>query len=114
MHNYKKGAALAAQGFLYAKNSLAVAVIAATGLVWMEPSHAFRFGSEDGISGSLDSNLGVGFAQRLDSPDCHILGGDSGGCNNSINTGLSQFYNLDKGNGYANADIVYRRVGRES
>ncbi|KGE67613.1 MULTISPECIES: DUF1302 domain-containing protein [Pseudomonas] len=107
MHNKNKGAALAAPGFSRTKNSLALAVMAASSLVWMEPSHAFRFGSEEGISGSLDSSLSYGFAQRLESRDCHILGGDSGGCNNGADTELGQFYNLSKGNGYANADINY-------
>lgn len=107
MHNKNKGAALAAPGFPRVKNSLALAVLAASGLVWMEPSHAFRFGSEDGISGSLDSTVSYGMASRMESRDCHLLGGDSGGCNNGTNTGLGKFYNLSKGNGYANADINY-------
>jgi hypothetical protein len=62
MHNNNKGAAFAAPGFPRAKNSLALAVMAASSLLWMEPSHAFRFGSEEGISGSFDSTLSYGFA----------------------------------------------------
>ena len=104
MHNNNKGAAFAAPGFPRAKNSLAPAVMAASSLLWMEPSHAFRFGSEEGISGSFDSTLSYGFAQRLESRDCHILGGDSGGCNEGTNTELGQFYNLGRGNGYVNKD----------
>jgi hypothetical protein len=104
MHNNNKGAAFAAPGFPRAKNSLALAVMAASSLLWMEPSHAFRFGSEEGISGSFDSTLSYGFAQRLESRDCHILGGDSGGCNEGTNTELGQFYNLGRGNGYVNKD----------
>ena len=104
MHNNNKCAAFAAPGFPRAKNSLALAVMAASSLLWMEPSHAFRFGSEEGISGSFDSTLSYGFAQRLESRDCHILGGDSGGCNEGTNTELGQFYNLGRGNGYVNKD----------
>lgn len=107
MHNNNKGAAFAAPGFPRAKNSLALAVMAASSLLWMEPSHAFRFGSEEGISGSFDSTLSYGFAQRLESRDCHILGGDSGGCNEGTNTELGQFYNLGRGNGYVNKDINF-------
>lgn len=108
MHNNKKGAAQAAPGFARAKsNRLTLAVMAASSLLWMDASHAMRFGSEDGISGSFDSTLSYGFASRLQSPDCHLLGGDSGGCNDGTSTGLGQFYNLSRGNGYANADINY-------
>ncbi|MCY1277494.1 hypothetical protein D9M68_346610 [compost metagenome] len=107
MNYNKKGAAWTAPGVPCARNKLAVALIAATSLLWMQPSHAFRFGSEEGISGSFDSTLSYGFATRLESPDCHIVGGDSGGCNDGSNTELGQFYNLSRGNGYANADISF-------
>ena len=90
-----------------ARNTLALAVMAASSLLWTPASHAFVFGSEDGVSGSFDSTLSYGFATRLESPDCHLVGGDSGGCNNGSNTGLGHYYNLSRGNGYANADINY-------
>ncbi|MFV3308134.1 DUF1302 family protein [Pseudomonas sp. NY15181] len=107
MHDNNKGAAPTAPGASCARNNLAVAVMAASALLWAQPSHAFRFGSEEGISGSFDSTLSYGFAQRLQSPDCNLLGGDNGGCNNGSNTELGRYYNLSKGNGYANADINY-------
>ena len=105
MHNNNKAAAQAASGFVRVNNRLALAVMAASSLIWMEPSHAMRFGSEDGISGSFDSTLTYGMSTRLQSPDCHIIGGDSGGCNDGADTELSNYYNLTKGNGYANSDI---------
>lgn len=83
---------------------LALAVGLASGLA-AQPSHAVLFGSEDGLSGSFDSTLSYGFATRLQSPDCHLLGGDNGGCNNGNGNDLSRYYTLSRGNGYANADI---------
>lgn len=107
MHNKNKGAAPAVPGLPRVKNNLTLVMMATCGLVWSASSHAFRFGSDAGISGSLDSSLSYGFAQRLESSDCHILGGDSGGCNNGTQTQTGRYYNLSKGNGYANADISY-------
>ncbi|HFF2131827.1 TPA: DUF1302 domain-containing protein [Pseudomonas aeruginosa] len=107
MHNNNKAAAQAASGFVRVNNRLTLAVMAASSLLWMGPSHAMRFGSEDGISGSFDSTLTYGMSTRLQSPDCHIIGGDSGGCNDGADTELSNYYNLTKGNGYANSDINY-------
>lgn len=107
MNNNKKGAAQSAPASPCARNILTVAVASATLLIWSQPSHAFRFGSEEGVSGSFDSNLSYGFASRLESPSCHLLGGDSGGCNDGTRTELGRYYNLERGNGYANADISY-------
>ena len=107
MNDNKKSRAAAPDGLPSARNLLGLAVMAASGLLWMQPSHAFMFGSEEGLSGSFDSTLGYGLATRLESPNCHLVGGDSGGCNDGTNTGLGQYYNLAKGNGYANADINY-------
>lgn len=89
------------------RNTLALSIALASGLLWTQPSYAILFGSEDGISGSFDSTLSYGFATRLQSPDCHLLGGDSGGCNPGTNNELGRYYNLSRGNGYANADINY-------
>lgn len=107
MFKIKKSGAIAPQRFPHACSSLTIGMMAVSTLMWAQPSHAFRFGSEDGISGSFDSSLSYGFATRMDSPDCKLLGGDSGGCNNGTSTGLGNYYNLTKGNGYANADINY-------
>ncbi|MDD2058459.1 DUF1302 domain-containing protein [Pseudomonas putida] len=96
MHNNKKGAASAAPGFARAKNHLALAVMAASSLMWMSDSHAMRFGSDDGLSGSFDSTLSYGMSSRMQSRDCHLLGGDSGGCNDGTSTGLGNYYNLSK------------------
>ncbi|QVM93752.1 DUF1302 domain-containing protein [Pseudomonas entomophila] len=81
--------------------------LAAFGLLGAQPCQAFTFGSEDGVSGSFDSTLSYGFASRLQSPDCHVLGNDNGGCNTGTNNELGRYYNLERGNGYANADINY-------
>ncbi|MDF5816598.1 DUF1302 family protein [Pseudomonas aeruginosa] len=70
-------AALQAKPCLH--NPLALSIALASGLLWTQPSYAVLFGSEEGISGSFDSTLSYGFATRLQSPDCHLLGGDSGG-----------------------------------
>lgn len=107
MNNNDKCGAPAPQGMLRACNTSTLALLAASGLLWAQPGQAFVFGSDEGVSGSFDSTLSYGFAQRLQSPDCKLLGGDSGGCNNGSNTELGQYYNLAKGNGYANADINY-------
>ncbi|MDF5996132.1 DUF1302 family protein [Pseudomonas aeruginosa] len=98
-------AALQAKPCLH--NPLALSIALASGLLWTQPSYAVLFGSEEGISGSFDSTLSYGFATRLQSPDCHLLGGDSGGCNPGTNNELGRYYNLSRGNGYANADINY-------
>lgn len=89
------------------RKTLALAVAIASGLTWAPPSFAVLFGSADGISGSFDSTLSYGFASRLQSPDCHLLGSDNGGCNTGSNTELGRYYNPARGNGYANADINY-------
>ncbi|MDH4561799.1 DUF1302 domain-containing protein [Pseudomonas sp. BN411] len=107
MNNNKKCGAPALQGTPCARNLLTLAVMTASGLLWTPQGHAFTFGSDDGVSGSFDSTLSYGFATRLESPDCHLLGGDSGGCNNGTSNELGRFYNLSRGNGYANADINY-------
>jgi hypothetical protein len=77
--------------------------------VWTAPSAAFRFGSDDGsgISGSLDSTISFGLTTRLRSPDCLIIGNDSGGCNNGTNNELHSLSQLQPGGGYANADFNY-------
>lgn len=87
-----------------APSIVAVSVAAAC---WAPESHAFRFGSEEGLSGSFDSTISFGLAQRLQSSSCRILGNDSGGCNNGTNNELSRVYNLDALTGYANADFNY-------
>ena len=72
------------------------------------PAQAFQFGSEaSGLSGSFDSTLSYGFVRRTKSPDCTILGNDTGGCNRGTNNALSPNYNLAAGTGYANADFNY-------
>ncbi|BAN48071.1 DUF1302 domain-containing protein [Metapseudomonas resinovorans] len=103
----KQCAAPAAQGTPCARNLLTLAMLAASGVLWSQPGQAFTFGSEDGLSGSFDSTLSYGFATRLESPDCRLLGGDNGGCNNGTSNELGRYYNLGRGNGYANADINY-------
>lgn len=108
MHENNKGAAPTAPGSLRPKKILAVAGLAMGGVLWMDASQAMRFGSEEsGVSGSFDSTLSVGFSSRLESPDCHLLGNDSGGCNTGANTGLGKYYNPASGTGYANADINF-------
>lgn len=87
-----------------APSILAVSVAAAC---WSPASHAFRFGSEAGLSGSFDSTVSYGVISRLQSAGCKTLGNDSGGCNNGTNNELSQVYNLAAGTGYANADFNY-------
>ncbi len=89
---------------VFAPSILAVSVAAAC---WAPESHAFRFGSEEGLSGSLDSTISFGVASRLESPSCSIISNDSGGCNNGTDNALSRVYNLDAGTGYANADFNY-------
>lgn len=81
--------------------------LAVVGLLGAQPCQALTFGGEDGLSGSFDSTLSYGFASRLQSPDCHLLGSDNGGCNTGTGNELSRYYNLERGNGYANADINY-------
>ncbi|MFD2640974.1 DUF1302 domain-containing protein [Pseudomonas japonica] len=81
--------------------------LAAAGLLGAQPCQALTFGDEDGLSGSFDSTLSYGFASRLQSPDCHLLGSNNGGCNTGTGNALSRYYNLERGNGYANADINY-------
>lgn len=104
--NHKCGAT-APQRVPFARRTSALAVMAASSVLWAQSSHAFMFGSEGGISGSFDSTLSYGLSTRLQAPDCQLLGGDSGGCNNGANTELGHYYNVSKGNGYANADIAY-------
>jgi hypothetical protein len=87
-----------------APSILAVSIAAAC---WSPTSHAFRFGSEEGISGSFDSTVSYGVMSRLQSAGCKTVGNDNGGCNNGTNNELSQVYNLDNGLGYANADFNY-------
>lgn len=84
-----------------APSILAVSVAAAC---WAPESHAFRFGSEEGLSGSLDSTISFGVASRLQSRSCSIIGNDSGGCNNTTN---NELHTKQAGNGYANADFNY-------
>lgn len=107
MNKNDKCGAQAPQGMLRARNTSTLALLAASGLLWAQPGQAFVFGSEAGVSGSFDSTLSYGFATRLQSPDCNLVGSDSGGCNNGVNTELGRYYNLSRGNGYANADINY-------
>lgn len=105
--NNKSCGAIAPQGVPSARNACVLAVTLAINLAWMPSSHAVMFGSEAGISGSFDSTVSVGFASRLQSPDCHIVGNDSGGCNTGTGNELARYYNPGRGNGYANADINY-------
>lgn len=84
------------------------AIVAAATTLWSLPAQAFRFGSDtEGLSGSFDSTISFGVIKRLQSPDCRILGNDSGGCNNTTNNALSNVYNLGAFTGYANADFNY-------
>ncbi|WP_271103117.1 DUF1302 domain-containing protein [Pseudomonas tohonis] len=106
MHTHIPCGAPALQAPARPRHALALAVAIASGLV-AQPSHAILFGSEDGLSGSFDSTLSYGFATRLQAPDCHLLGNDSGGCNTGTGNDLGRYYNLAQGNGYANADINY-------
>jgi hypothetical protein len=107
MHNNKHSAVTTAVAKSMAKTRLTLALMAAAAMCWVAPSQAYQFSSDNGISVSLDSTLSTGFAIRTQSPDCQILGNDSGGCNNGTANDLGGFYNLSKGNGYANADILY-------
>lgn len=84
--------------------TLAVAVAAT---LWAPSSHAFRFGSEEGLSGSFDSTVSFGMSARIGSAGCSTIGNDSGGCNNGTDNDLSRVYNLGNGLGYANADFNF-------
>ncbi|PMY73363.1 MULTISPECIES: DUF1302 domain-containing protein [unclassified Pseudomonas] len=106
MHKSTLCGASALQAPARERHALALAVTLVSGLA-AQPSHAMLFGSEDGLSGSFDSTLSYGFATRLQSPDCHLLGGDSGGCNTGTGNDLGSYYALSRGNGYANADINF-------
>lgn len=106
MHKHLPCGAQALQAPTRPRHALALAVAVASGLI-ASPSHAVLFGDEDGLSGSFDSTLSYGFASRLQSPDCHLLGNDSGGCNTGTDNDLGRYYNPARGNGYANADINY-------
>ncbi|MDO9598021.1 MAG: DUF1302 domain-containing protein [Azoarcus sp.] len=90
--------------FALAPSTLALAVAAS---LWAPSSHAFRFGSEEGLSGSFDSTVSYGLMARTSSAGCKTIGNDSGGCNNGTNNDLSRVYNLTDGTGYANADFNY-------
>ena len=90
--------------FAFAPSTLALAVAAS---LWAPSSHAFRFGSEDGLSGAFDSTVSFGVSARTSSAGCSTLGNDSGGCNNGTNNDLSSVYNLTNGTGYANADFNF-------
>ncbi|ATE58625.1 DUF1302 domain-containing protein [Thauera sinica] len=81
--------------------ALALAVAAA---LWAPASHAFRFGSEEGLSGSFDSTLSFGLIGRTQSPGCQSIGNDSGGCNNGTNNELQA---RQGAGGYANADFNF-------
>lgn len=105
--NNKLCGASAPQGALFPRNAQVLAVTVVINLAWVPQSHAVLFGTEDGISGSFDSTLSYGFATRLQSPDCHTIGNDSGGCNTATGNELAGYYNPIRGNGYANADINY-------
>ncbi|MBC2383892.1 hypothetical protein PsexTeo8_61100 (plasmid) [Pseudomonas extremaustralis] len=107
MNNNKSCGAEPSQGALFPPKARVLAVTVAINLVWMPSSHALMFGSAEGVSGSFDSTLSYGFASRLQSPDCHIVGNDSGGCNTGTSNELGGYYNPGRGNGYANADINY-------
>lgn len=84
--------------------TLAVAVAAT---LWAPSSHAFRFGSEEGLSGSFDSTVSFGMSARTGSAGCSTIGNDSGGCNNGTDNDLSRVYSLGNGLGYANADFNF-------
>jgi hypothetical protein len=86
---------------------LSLAGVLSASMCWAPSSHAFLFDNGNGVSGSFDSTLSYGMASRLQSPDCNLLGRDSGGCNSGTNNELGRYYNLSKLNGYANADINY-------
>ncbi len=88
-------------GLRLAPATLAVAAALAG---WSTASHALRFGSEEGLSGSFDSIVSFGLTQRMSSPDCRVLGNDSGGCNNGSNNTLQA---RQGANGYANADFNF-------
>ncbi|AWI80198.1 hypothetical protein CEW87_12970 [Parazoarcus communis] len=90
--------------FALAPSTLALAVAAT---LWAPSSHAFRFGSEEGLSGAFDSTVSFGVSARTSSAGCSTLGNDSGGCNNGTNNDLSNVYSLAKGTGYANADFNF-------
>lgn len=85
----------------FAPSILAVSIAAA---LWAPESQAFRFGSEEGLSGSFDSTVSYGVMSRLESPGCKTIGNDSGGCNNTTN---NELHTKQAGNGYANADFNY-------
>ncbi|MDD3352673.1 DUF1302 domain-containing protein [Zoogloea sp.] len=82
----------------------ATLAVAAALTAWSDPSHAFRFGSEEGLSGSFDSIVSFGVIRRMSSPDARIIGNDSGGSNRGTNTAL---HAAQGGSGYANADFNY-------
>lgn len=84
-----------------APSTLALA-IAAT--LWAPASHAFRFGSEEGLSGSFDSTVSFGVMARTQSAGCSTIGNDSGGCNNGTSNELNA---KQGGRGYANADFNF-------
>ncbi|AZC23953.1 DUF1302 domain-containing protein [Pseudomonas sessilinigenes] len=107
MHKYKKGGDSVPKPSLCSRKTLVLTMTVASNLAWIPASHAVLFGSADGLSGSFDSTLSYGFASRLQSPACRQLGGDNGGCNNGIDNELGRYYNLGRGNGYANADINF-------
>jgi hypothetical protein len=88
-------------GFGLAPATLAVAAALSA---WSDPSQAFRFGSEEGLSGSFDSIVSFGAIRRMSSPDSRIIGNDSGGTNRGSNTQLQA---RQGSNGYANADFNY-------
>ncbi|ANQ85416.1 DUF1302 domain-containing protein [Azoarcus olearius] len=84
-----------------APSTLALAVAAT---LWSPASHAFRFGSEEGLSGSFDSTVSFGVMARTQSAGCSTIGNDSGGCNNGTNNELNA---KQAGRGYANADFNF-------
>ncbi|MBP8133332.1 MAG: DUF1302 domain-containing protein [Zoogloea sp.] len=88
-------------GLRLAPVTLAVAAVLAG---WSLPSQAVRFGSEEGLSGSIDSVMSFGLMQRMSSADCRTIGKDSGGCNNGTSNTLQA---RQGANGYANADFNY-------
>ncbi len=87
--------------FALAPSTLALAVAAT---LFSPASHAFRFGSEEGLSGSFDSTVSFGMMSRTQSAGCKTLGNDSGGCNNGTNNELQA---KQGAGGYANADFNY-------
>lgn len=88
-------------GFGLAPATLAVAAALSA---WSAPSQAFRFGSEEGLSGSFDSVVSFGAIKRMSSPDSRIIGNDSGGTNRGTN---NQLQARQGSNGYANADFNF-------